>query len=130
MTSERNTLPGQPPNVLITEVRRVLWLYCSCRPPKHGRDESWNLTWEWAANIRYNREASNSAAGYKPRRKPWPNASEIATQYLFLALLKMRSSGMLKLNFRAAETIPGRVRFEMAKIGNVSPIKMVEKELT
>lgn len=106
--SERNTLAGGPSAALIRNVRRVLRLYCGCRPERQSR--LWLLTWEWAAAIRDRHESTHALCGYRPRRRPWPTASEIATQYLVLSLTSMAESRALRLPHHAQSCMPGAVQ--------------------
>lgn len=44
--------------------------------------------------------------GKLPRRRPWPDACEIASQYLLLVLMGMRESRELRLPWRAPDCVP------------------------
>lgn len=92
--AEDYSLPGWPKKKLVKDVRRHLWHY-GIRPTKH---ELWRATWAWAETI---------ARSYW--RTHWPMPSEIATQYILLLLVEMKSSYMLRLPYRAAEHIPPEV---------------------
>lgn len=108
--SERNTLAGSPSNRLIRSVRQSLRLYMRCRPQRD--DSVWRQTWEWAAAI----ARRDSLQGLVPKAKPmrWPSSSEIASQFVFLCLIEMRSSSALKLPFRAVEKMPAAVQQRLA----------------
>jgi len=92
--AEERSLPGWPKKKLVKEVRRHLSHY-GIRPSKF---EIWQATWAWADAI---------ARSYW--HVHWPLPSEIATQYILLLLVEMKSSCMLKLPYRASEIIPPEV---------------------
>jgi len=108
MASERNDLPGQPSNELIRQVRKTLWLYCHCRPQRMSR--TWLMTWRWAAAICGRNESFNRVYGIKAKRKPWPRATEIASQYLFLCMMDMRQHYALGLPARASDCMTDEVK--------------------
>lgn len=112
MKSERNTLAGSPSNKLVRDVRRVLYLYVRCKPRRD--DRLWLDTWEWAAAIAGRNSLFGLVKGAKPKR--WPSPSEIASQFLFLALVEMRDSRQLGLPFRATEVVPPRVQERFASL--------------
>ena len=92
--AEERSLPGWPKKKLVKEVRSHLWSY-GIRPTKFT---IWRATWAWADKI---------ASSYW--HKHWPLPSEIATQYILLLLVEMKSSFMLKLPYRAGEHVPAEV---------------------
>lgn len=92
--AEERSLPGWPKKKLVKEVRRHLWQY-GIRPSKFM---IWQATWAWAHAI---------AKSYWHTH--WPMASEIATQYILLLLVEMKSSYMLRLPYRAGEIVPPQV---------------------
>ena len=92
--AEERSLPGWPKKTLVKEVRRHLWHY-GIRPTKFM---IWQATWSWAAAI---------ARSYWHTH--WPLTSEIATQYILLLLVEMKSSHMLRLPYRAGDHIPADV---------------------
>jgi hypothetical protein len=92
--AEERSLPGWPKKKLVKEVRRHLWHY-GIRPSKFT---IWQATWTWAYAI---------ARSYWHTH--WPSPSEIATQYILLLLVEMKSSCMLRLPYRASEIVPTEV---------------------
>lgn len=92
--AEERSLPGWPKKKLVKEVRRHLSHY-GIRPAKF---EIWQATWSWASAI---------ARSYW--HVHWPLPSEIATQYILLLLVEMKSSCMLRLPYRANEIVPPEV---------------------
>ena len=74
--AEERSLPGWPRKKLVKEVRSHLWHY-GIRPTKFT---IWQATWSWADAI---------ARTYWHTH--WPMASEIATQYILLLLVEMKS---------------------------------------
>ena len=117
MTSERNTLPGGPGNNLVRKVRAVLYAYCRSKPQQG--DRLWHMAWEWAYAIRSREEVFHLTIGYRPRKKPWPSAQEIASQYLLLCLVEMRSCRALRLPHNAAEYAPASVAAHLQNNGNI-----------
>lgn len=119
---EHSELPGSPRGKLVREVRKVLWRYLRCRP--HRDDACWRLTWEWAEACTRRDELFRFG---KQRRRPWPSATEIASQYLLLVLAEMRESRALRLPWRAAECVPDNVkrRFGLT-IGHSAKVAMIE----
>ncbi len=103
--SEWNELPGSPRRRLVQSVRRRLRLY-GIVPPRHLTE--WHQTWEWAAKI------ANSYM-YRP---VWPTSYEIASQFMFLVLVKMREDSVLKLPPRAQSHVPSSIRL---RIGGEQP---------
>jgi len=89
--AEERSLPGWPKKKLVKDVRRHLSHY-GIRPAK---SEIWRSTWVWADAI---------ARSYWHTR--WPLPSEIATQYILLLLVDMKSSFMLRLPYRAQQIVP------------------------
>ena len=92
--AEERSLPGWPKKKLVKEVRRHLWHY-GIRPTKFT---IWQATWTWAHAI---------ARSYW--HVHWPMPSEIATQYIVLLLVEMKSSSMLRPPYRAQEIVPAEV---------------------
>jgi hypothetical protein len=92
--AEEHSLPGWPKKKLVKEVRRHLSHYGI----RSVRFEIWQATWVWANAI---------ARSYWHTH--WPLPSEIATQYILLLLIEMKSSRMLKLPYRASEIVPPEV---------------------
>ena len=92
--AEERSLSGWPKKKLVKEVRRHLWHY-GIRPSKFT---IWQATWAWAEAI---------ARSYW--KMHWPLPSEIATQYILLLLVEMKSSYMLRLPYRAGEIVPPQV---------------------
>ena len=107
--AEERTLPGWPKKKLVKEVRRHLSHY-GIRPTKFG---IWQATWAWADAI---------ARSYW--HVHWPLPSEIATQYILLLLVEMKSSSMLKLPYRAGDHVPPEVAAMLPnlQIGNILAI--------
>jgi len=101
--SERNFLPGGPGNSLIRKVRAILFSYIRSRPQK--TDRAWINAWDWARAIRDRDEFWHKIANFKTRKRPWPAAHEIASQYLILALAEMKEMGALRLPFHAGACI-------------------------
>ena len=100
MAEERN-LPGTPSKLLVRKVKRILYSYTRSRP--QPSDKCWRLAWEWAGH-----EAESSVA-YRAgvyRRKKWPVPHEIASRYLLLCLIEMKSSSLLNVGYKAAESRP------------------------
>lgn len=92
--AEERSLPGWPKKKLVKEAGRHLWHY-GIRPTKFAL---WQATWRWAYEI---------AKSYWHTH--WPMASEIATQYILLLLVEMKTSHMLRLPYRAGDHIPAEV---------------------
>jgi hypothetical protein len=91
----------KPSKVLVRRVRSVLWQYLRARPQQ--LDESWRLAWEWARCITLKSDSFGLA------RMRWPSPNEIATQYLLLALSRMKADHQLRLHFRACDEMPRAV---------------------
>lgn len=102
--SERNTLPGGPSNSLIRDVRRVLKTYLHCTPGRECR--LWLETWSWADRIAQGTWIDYLIPARRNKRKRWPSASEIATQYIALGLVEMKNDHKLRLNSRAMQCAP------------------------
>lgn len=115
--SERNTLPGGPANSLVRKVRAVLYGYCRSKPRKE--DRLWHMAWEWACAIRSREEVFHLTIGYRPRKKPWPSPQEIASQYLLLCLVEMRSCHALRLPHNAAERMTASVAAHLRDSGSI-----------
>lgn len=98
---EHDELPGRPRKKLVREVRQHLWRYLRCRPSR--TDDAWTMAWEWA------HECSK-----RVMQDRWPCAMEIASQYLLVALARMRSLSALKLPFQANERMPASVQSQLA----------------
>lgn len=113
MASERNTLPGSPSNTLIREVRSVLYRRLRSKPQRE--DQTWKMAWQWAAECCNRRELWRF--GKRPRRRPWPSACEIASQYVLLALLDMREYRDLRLPYNAAECVPPAITARFGAVG-------------
>lgn len=116
MTQDRE-LPGWPAKRLVKEVRSHLWRF-GIRPKRDG--DAWRATWEWARGI---------ADSYYHSR--WPTATQIATQYMLLLLLEMRSSAMLRLAPRAREHAPAYMLQKAAEICSLAAptdLPMIEDE--
>lgn len=115
-------LPGHPRIKLIREVRRTLWSYLRCRPNRD--DTTWKMAWEWA----YACGNRNSLVGIvkNAKRTRWPSASEIASQYILLALADMRGSFQLRVPFRATECVPLNVRQRFASISPQQSVGLLE----
>jgi hypothetical protein len=94
IVAEEHSLPGGPKKKLVKDVRRHLSHY-GIRPTK---SELWRATWSWADAI---------ARSYWHTH--WPMASEIATQYILLLLVEMKSSFTLRLPYRAQKIVPPEV---------------------
>jgi len=92
--AEEHSLPGWPKKRLVKDVRRHLSHY-GIRPTK---TELWRAAWSWADAI---------ARSYWHTH--WPMASEIATQYILLLLVEMKSNSMLRLPYRAQQIVPPEV---------------------
>lgn len=75
-------------------MRRHLSHY-GIRPTK---TELWRAAWAWADAI---------ARSYWHTH--WPLPSEIATQYILLLLVELKSNSMLRLPYRAQEIVPPKV---------------------
>jgi hypothetical protein len=95
---EHDDLPGRPPKKLLRDVRGFLWRRLRARP--HRIDECWRAAWQWAAACS---ERSNRYLTLK--RRYWPPANEIASQYLLLVLTQLRDDHQLRLPMHAGETI-------------------------
>lgn len=121
MASERNTLAGGPSNKLVAEVRRVLRLYCQARPERGNK--AWALAWEWAAACCNRDEFAQQLCGHRAKRRPWPPAVEIASQFVLLCLADMRASRALRLPFRAMhpEVMPAGVAERLAAARSAPP---------
>jgi len=107
--AEVRLLPGWPKVGLVKQVRRLLWLYTRSRPK--DTDTNWKLAWEWADACRARSEVSNLTN----RKWPWPEANEIATQYLILSLASMRDDKSLRLPFRAEHAMPVSVSLRLTQ---------------
>lgn len=94
-------LPGSPSKKLVGEVRQHLWSYLRARP--EARNNNWLLAWKWAWGIEQATAVRRFGA---TRRRYWPSPVEIACQYLFLCMIDMRSSAMLRLPFDGAKHLP------------------------
>lgn len=101
-------LPGRPRVSLVKSVRRVLWTYLRSRP--NELDGNWLAAWEWADACRNMRGLYN----FSKRPTPWPSPSEIATQYLLLAMAGMRDDFQLRLPMHAKEAITPNVSLKLA----------------
>lgn len=121
--SERNFLPGGPGNSLIRQVRRILFTYCRSRPQR--TDRAWINAWDWARAIRDREEFWQLVVKAKTKRRPWPAAAEIASQYLLLALADMKDARALRLPFHAAECVTPAV-VEALKIGDRTQVAALE----
>jgi hypothetical protein len=93
--AEQRELPGWPKKKLVGEVRWYLRNY-GIQPKSR---EIWLATWEWASRI---------ADSYY--RKVWPSPREIASQYVFLLLARMKGDFLLKLPHRAGDHLPDAAR--------------------
>lgn len=92
--AEERSLPGWPKKKLVKDVKQRLSHY-GIRPTK---SELWRAAWSWADAI---------ARSYWHTH--WPMASEIATQYILLLLVEMKSNSMLRLPYRAQKIVPPEV---------------------
>jgi hypothetical protein len=118
---EHNELPGRPPKSLLKKVRSVLWQYLRCRP--HRTDSSWRMAWEWASAC-----AVRDGSWIRTKSgKKWPLPSEIASQYLLLALAEMRQCHALRLPFRAAETVPASIAQRFGAISTSQQVALIEQ---
>jgi hypothetical protein len=72
-----------------------------CRPQRN--DPNWRQCWQWASNIKCN------SLCYVYRKAKWPDAREIASQYVFLGILEMRESFQLSLHRKAKQLMPQSV---------------------
>lgn len=95
-------LPGGPSNALIKRVRSALSRY-GIRPER----ELWRMAWEWAYKVDHSYLFTS--------RRHWPAASEIASQYVFVLLTKMRADLSLRLPFRASTELPQSVKALVAE---------------
>ena len=109
---EWECLPGRPRKKLVLEVRRHLRRY-GIRPLSIEH-RAWQEAWEWAHRI---------AISYVYTR--WPDAREIATQYLVLLLCEMREDCSLRLPFRAGLRMTDVVR---ARLGAHMPLGLPAPE--
>lgn len=117
---EHNELPGFPRKSLVKKVRSQLWRHLRCRP--HRNDEAWRMTWEWARAC-----ADRWTFPRKGSRGPrWPSETEIASQYLLLALARMRESYQLRLPVFAAESVPASIKGRFGAIGQSSHVESIE----
>ncbi|AWM41782.1 hypothetical protein GobsT_71110 [Gemmata obscuriglobus] len=99
-TADDRYLPGSPSKRLLTSVRRTLKGY-GMRP--HNLT-LWRDTWAWALAVR------NSYLFHQR----WPNANEIAAQYVTLLLADMRATPGFRLPFRATEKQTPAVQARLA----------------
>ena len=113
--AEDHSLPGIPRKGLVKKVKSVLWQYLRSRPDKN--DRNWKIAWQWAYDC-FQRDRM-FAVGKQYSRTKWPSPSEIASQYIFLVMLEMRSSCQLKLPFEAKETLPLEVAKTMEFVASM-----------
>jgi len=92
--AEERSLPGWPKKRLVKDVRRHLSHY-GIRP---ARPTLWQAAWSWA-----------NAIAHSYYHVHWPMPSEIATQYILLLLAEMQGSHLLRLPYRARESLPPEV---------------------
>jgi hypothetical protein len=127
---EHDELPGRPSKSLVRKVRSVLWQHLRCRP--HRTDEAWRMAWEWAKACEF--RESLFRFGKSRRRSAWPNEQEIASQYLLLALARMRESYALRLPHRATECVPPSVKHRFigidpgANSGSFSAVALITSD--
>jgi hypothetical protein len=68
--------------------------YLRCRP--YRLDECWRMAWEWA----YACARRDDLLSFKTdRRLRWPSPNEIASQFVLLALARLRDDHQLRLPF-------------------------------
>lgn len=111
MHNDDKYLPGGPSKAMVKKVRSALWRF-GIRPT---RRETWLTAWSWASAV----EQSYSRFSFTPRKRRWPSANEIASQYVFLLLVDMREWRVLRLPYRAADCIPASVKGMLPTHGNV-----------
>jgi len=120
MAEEKN-LPGWPSKKLVKDVKRTLWIWAQCRPQvTYSR---WRLAWEWANKVRYRNELYDFS---KRRRPKWPSPHEIASMYLWLCMVEMKSSFVLKLPYHAVGQIPESFKKELS-LGAQPAIQRLEQ---
>lgn len=115
---EHDELPGRPPKKLVKNVRGFLWRRLRSRP--HRQDECWRAAWQWAAACS---DRSNRYLSLK--RRYWPPANEVASQYLLLVLTQIRDDHQLRLPMHAAETV-GTVSARFPGLAAASPLPTIE----
>lgn len=102
--AEDRSLPGWPRKSLVKETKQCLWRYLRSRPTQY--DDCWRAAWEWA---KATADRSLMFQFGKVRRAKWPHGNEIATQYLLLALARMKGDHNLRLPFRSEQCMTPRV---------------------
>lgn len=113
---------------LVKAVRRILRSYLSSRPT--DTDRWWRMAWEWA----HQEEQQNRMFSLSNRRR-WPRPQEIASRYVLLCLVEMRSCSLLDVGTKAFSTKPLCVEqafAESLRIAQVSAdfgIKRIEEEV-
>lgn len=118
---EHDELPGRPRKSLVKKVRSVLFQNVRCRP--HRTDEAWRLAWEWASACA---DRADLWRFGKRRSLPWPQPNEIASQYLLLALARMREVHQLRLPMYAGETVPTAITERFGAIGRSGHATLIE----
>ncbi len=119
--SEVKDLPGRPTLKRVRDVKRILRTYVQCRP--QADDECWRLAWEWAA---FEAEQSLMFQFGKSRRKRWPSEREIASRFLLLCLVRMKSHCQLHIGLVNKEKVPFSVNNFLAREAKF--IAMVRKD--
>ena len=112
--AEEKTLPGWPRKSLVKATKQCLWRYLRSRPTQY--DECWRAAWEWA---KATADRSLMFQFGKVRRAKWPHGNEIATQYLLLALSRMKGDHNLRLPFRSEQCMTPRV---IAMLSSAAPL--------
>ena len=101
MIDDHRTIPGGPRKSLVAKVRQALNRY-GIRPyaPHTDLNQIWRDAWTWAAECN-SKSACLLTSERLRRRIEWPQPNEIASQYVFLLLAKMRNDIVLRLPWQA-----------------------------
>jgi hypothetical protein len=105
-------IAGGPSKRLIKEVRKQLWRF-GIKPMRH---DLWLLAWQWASDVA---DSYRIPLPGKVHRKRWPATNEIASQYLMLLLVEMRSCCALRLPYRAADHMPAGIKQRVANLKEI-----------
>lgn len=117
--AEVRTLSGHPSVPLVKSVKQLLWQYLRCKPL--DTDANWQQTWEWAAACR----DRTAITWFSNQRVPWPSPSEIATQYLLLAMSQLRDDHQLNIHRHAVEAMPQSVSLRLTAAPSVKSVSLI-----
>jgi len=106
MAVAETKLPGRPRLSHVKKVKQILRLYFASRPNEF--DTNWRQCWVWADAIRW------KTPHFKRGAPPWPDPTEIASQYILLCLTSMRDGSGIRLHYKAVEAMPDIVSLRLA----------------